>query len=833
MQGRVRTRARRFSMASLRRFAATWPHFRGRRLRREWLAGPTLKKLAVYIGCGLILVAVSSIQGVWSLAHLTAVLGVLMIVFSMRRADWISPNNSAELQEMERFSELSDRLEKRIEDLQDVYWEISEKEARYRDLLDTQADLILRRNGAGQLTFVNVSFCRMFGVTSEHVLGKPFSPTIIEVEGEKPKLDNSGKGHRQFVECVATRDGPRWISWDEQLIANGDNGDFEVQGVGRDITELREQQRQLEDARDQAEAANRAKSRFLAAMSHEIRTPMNGILGMSSLMLDTKLTDEQETYSRAIDQSGHTLLTLIDEILDFSKIEAGKLELQNLPFMLQKTVFNAVELMAVRAHEKDLEISWDVSSEIPRLVLGDEVRVRQILLNLISNAVKFTDRGGVKISVDLQDEVCAQSGCLAVEIAVKDTGIGLSEEDQKNLFIEFEQADSAVRRRHGGTGLGLAISRRLAKAMGGDITVKSAPGKGATFVVTFVLARSPETYEPVTSVDKTTCDQSRFTQGRVLLAFDRPLERQMMADVLASHNIDVVEADLKDALQAVEDNDGADKHFSCVVIDSSADEKVAQSVLEATRGQQPADHVKGIVLSNILARSELARFKQKGFQSFLVRPVRPEALIEHVCCASSGDAEVVSRKKSQAEPAEHNCEDALPLPATNPEQETAEPVASQSVQPRQRFRILLVEDNEINALLATRLIEKTGCDVHLAHNGSEAVSEMQRVCDAEATPYDLILMDIHMPGIDGVEAAQQIRSLFETAPHEKKHTNPVSSLVCPPVIALTANAFSEDKQRYLDAGMDGYLAKPFQASELEALIRHWSSVENRSLSRSV
>ena len=379
----------------------------------------------------------------------------------------------------QRADPLETGIEHRLEDLKDGVWELRDSEARYRDLLDTQANIIARRDSAGRLTFVNKAFCRVFGCEPDTVLGSAWRPVVL-AEDQIATVEVTP--HRRFVQRLETALGPRWLSFEEHRvpgqaatanITGTQPGGHEVQIVGTDVTEQRAFQAELAAARDQAQAADRAKSRFLAAMSHEIRTPMNGILGMASLLDESLLTDEQRTYLEAIDQSARTLRFLIDEILDFSKIEAGKLVLNKTPFALDQCVQATVELLAPSAHEKGLDIAWTIDPRLPSLVGGDEARVRQILLNLIGNAVKFTDFGGVLIRLDCE---CTAGGQVRVAIGVKDTGIGLTLEALNGLFAEFGQADSEIMQRRGGTGLGLVISRRLAVAMGGDVALESAYG---------------------------------------------------------------------------------------------------------------------------------------------------------------------------------------------------------------------------------------------------------------------------------------------------------------------------------------------------------------------
>ena len=396
--------------------------------------------------------------------------------------------------EFERFLHIGDRLERGLEALKDIQWEIRENEARYRDLLDNQADVILRRDAEGRLTFVNQAFCRVFGVERRDVLGQVFAPSVLAGDMVTPLAP--GLARREAALRAADRDERRAAL----VRMGGARG-----GGGRRLPCRRcsasaatsprggETEAELREARLQAEAANRAKSRFLAAMSHEIRTPMNGILGMTSLLCDTELSPEQQTYAKAIERSARTLLTLIDEILDFSKIEADKLQLKSAPLAIGECVQGVVELLAPKAYEKGIDIAWAIDPRLPILLLGDEVRLRQILTNLVGNAIKFTDKGGVLVTVaraaNGAGDGAPESDEVRIAITVEDTGIGIDPEALPFLFFEFEQAEAAVRRRQGGTGLGLAISRRLARAMAGDIHVASMPGAGSTFTAVLHLGR--------------------------------------------------------------------------------------------------------------------------------------------------------------------------------------------------------------------------------------------------------------------------------------------------------------------------------------------------------
>ncbi len=539
-------------------------------------------------------------------------IGVLVHAASRREADDVQTANSPSVAEV---------IDSRVEALKDVIWELRESEGRYRDLLDTQENVIARRDGEGRLTYVNRAFCGMFGVSPEEVLGQVWQPQVLAEERPVPAAPDSPQ--RSFVHCIETASGRRWLAFEEHRvpghgIARGEGdrgGPCEIQIVGTDITEARAVQEELACARDQAQAADRAKSRFLAAMSHEIRTPMNGIMGMASLLEETRLTAEQQTYLGAIDQSARTLLLLIDEILDFSKIEAGKLELAAQPFSLDDCVQGAVELLAPAAHEKGLEIAWTTDPDQPFLLTGDAARVRQIMLNLIGNAVKYTDRGGVLVRIHCEERR-GPNALLAVH--VKDTGIGLAPDAMGRLFGEFNQGDSETAMRRGGTGLGLAISRRLARAMGGDIAVESERGRGAVFTARLLL--------PV-AVDRPENALRRPGRGAgaVLLAFDRLIERKALAVNLAALGFEVIESD--DPLAGAEMEAAAwARPVRHVVCDAEADPAEAAAVLARAQEMAPGDNVRGYLVVDPETRPNLEQFRQAGFTTYLVRPVRPLTL---------------------------------------------------------------------------------------------------------------------------------------------------------------------------------------------------------------
>src|ERR1700716_3531140 len=364
------------------------------------------------------------------------------------------------------------------ETLADRNWELQEAEQRARSLFESQGDLIVLRDAEGCISFVNDAYCDLALLPRSALIGSTFAFNLLE--HGLSSLDSNGT--RIHDQKIAGPLGPRWIAWREGLIRSDAGRPAEMQCVGRDVTDRTETERALAEARDQADAASRAKSRFLAMASHEIRTPLNGIIGMSGLLLDTQLSPEQATYAKAVKTSGDALLSLIEELLDYSKIEAGKIDLEHRPFALASLVEDITELLAPRAQARKLEISAYVDERLPMEVVGDSARLRQVLLNLAGNAIKFSSTGGVALIV--------KPGIWPNEISflVRDTGLGIAPDVQARIFREFEQADDRIARSYGGTGLGLAISDRIVKRMGGRIALESQPGMGSTFEVSIPLA---------------------------------------------------------------------------------------------------------------------------------------------------------------------------------------------------------------------------------------------------------------------------------------------------------------------------------------------------------
>jgi CheY-like chemotaxis protein len=501
---------------------------------------------------------------------------------------------------------------------------------------------------------------------------------------------------------------------------------------------------------------------------------------MTSLLSDTDLSAEQRTYSHAVERSARTLLTLIDEILDFSKIEADKVQLNSAPLAIDECVQGVVELLAPKAYEKGIDVAWAVDPALPRPLLGDEVRVRQIVTNLLGNAIKFTDTGGVLVTVGKSATTKPSAGQddLDVAIAVEDTGMGIAPESLPSLFSEFEQAEDAVRRRLGGTGLGLAISRRLARAMGGDILVVSAPGLGSTFTATLRLKLAPKAASAAELADVPPVSQ------HVLLALDRAIERRALRLSLEGAGIPSEESAIASAADMVSAAAKAGEPFTRIIADGRSGCETAARLLSQARALAPAG-VQGVIVLDTAAKADFIRFRDAGFDASLVRPVRPQSVLTHL--GASHEPEPVQ-------------------PAATP---------TRLVQFLTSPSVLLVEDNDINALLARRMLEKVGCKVQHCVNGREAVDAFRRVLDGSDRRYDLVLMDAHMPVLDGLEATRAIKALYAAQDG--------AAAIAPPIVAVTANAFDEDRRQCLEAGMDDYLAKPFDREALSRVLERWCS----------
>ncbi|MCP4216762.1 MAG: response regulator [bacterium] len=681
-----------------------------------------------------------------------------------------------------RTRELSDAVEQLKQEIEDR----KNAETRLRELtlaMEQSIDGVAVTDMDGNIRFVNESWARMHGYDVDTILEKkislfhakqedngaiPFYEKVKQLGGYQGEVEHKCKNGETF---------PTWMSTTLLKEEEGDPVGLVV--IVRDITEMKAAENALREAKREAISASQAKTQFLANMSHEIRTPMNAIIGMSQLVLETELSEEQDEYISIVKNSADSLLALLNDILDFSKIEVGKLDIEPIEFNFRESLGETARNLAINAQPKNIELIYNIAADIPNMLVGDPGRLRQVITNLIGNSIKFTSKGIILLNVEKVRKYKEPLGSdeIALHFSVSDTGIGIPKDKQEIVFDKFTQKDSSVTRKFGGTGLGLAISRQLVRMMNGDVRVESpgdlkdlvgnAPGSTFHFTAVFRFKEGDDDIgEPV--------DIKTLKDIAVLVVDENPISTKILGENLSrwgmiSHFVE--NGDL--ALQALRDAHQKNSLFGLLLMDIQVPGEDGYRAIEAILNDDNAD-IKGsqvIVLTSAGLKGDGKRCRDMGIAAYLKKPIRHDELLETILIVMG----ILARKKKAA-----------PLITTHSLKEKS-----------RKLKILVAEDNRINQKLIKGILVKRGAEVTIAENGIQAVERF--VSDY----FDIILRDIQMPELDGVGATKEIREF------EKK--NDCARI---PIVALTAHAMKGDRERFLDAGMDTYISKPLKQLHL-------------------
>ena len=658
---------------------------------------------------------------------------------------------------------------------------LREAELKYREIFENAIEGMFQSTPDGELLSCNPAMVRLFGYDSEAEFRAAVVARRIYVDyaqrEEFVRTMQKGCVH-EFEAQVYRKDGSVIWTSEKARGVRGENGEIlYYEGFVEEITQRKRSAEELNQAKEAAEQASRAKSQFLANMSHEIRTPMNGIIGMTELALATDLTEEQREYLEVVRTSADSLLALINEILDLSKIEAGKLQLDIGEFSLHDVLDNLFSSLSVRAHRKGLELTANILPDVPEALIGDPNRLRQIILNLTDNAIKFTEKG--EVIVHVQGELESPDR-IWLHFTVTDTGIGIPEDKQKMIFDAFCQADSSMTRKYGGTGLGLAISSQLAEIMGGRIWLDSVPGQGSAFHLLIPFGLPANASAPAPSF----ADMAELLDARALIVDDNHANRRILQAMLINwHMKPVVTEGGKDALRALQQAAEAGNPFQLILLDAMMPEMDGFMTAEKIRSTPGISDTPILLLTSADVRQIPSRCLQAGIKTYLMKPVRQADLRDAIRRTLSDPGQRVEQKSRRTgveggTPGPDACMDSGPAP----------------------LRVLLAEDNLTNQFVAVRLLRRRGHRVTAAHDGLEALEAFR------SQPFDLIVMDLQMPEMNGLEAAAAIRKL-EQGTGERI-----------PILALTAYSTEQDRAECIAAGMDDYIAKPLRVDDFLAKI---------------
>jgi len=681
----------------------------------------------------------------------------------------------------DELSELGNAIDSMLASLQVAHWQRQQAEGRYMAFMNNIPAIASIKDEGGNFLYVNEPMAKHYDLRPGEAIGKSIANWLpkdlaANIDRDDKEILSTGRT-MQYERIVPTRNGEdhHWLTFKFPLVEP--DGQMLVGTVAVDITDRKRAEEETQKAKEMAEAANRSKSEFLANMSHEIRTPLNGVIGMTDLALATDLTTEQQEYLQIVKMSADSLLVVINDILDFSKIEAGKVDLEKVDFNLRELLEMTIKTLALRAEEKGLELLCDFTPDVPEVIQGDPTRLRQIVLNLVGNSIKFTQEGEVRLHVELSGE----SGTSQfIQFTVSDTGIGISPEQQKTIFEPFTQADSSTTRKYGGTGLGLSISTHLVRMMGGEMWVESQPGIGTKFYfkIPLIPATNPvETYsEPASDV---------LSGSKVLIVDDNATNRQILELMLKRWGMapTLVSGGMAGILE-LRSASAAGRGFNLVICDLLMPEMDGFAFTEQVRKTSEISKAKIMLLSSAGRRGDAKRCEDLGISAYLMKPVRQLELKTVLSGLLGGETPV------------------------DPQSVITRFVMKNGQNASASLRILVAEDNAVNQKLIVRLLEKRGHSVQVVPNGRDAVEIL------EEREFDLVLMDMQMPVMDGFEATSEIR----------KREKPEGERL--PIIALTAYAMKGDRERCLTAGMDGYLTKPIRGNELDEILNQYIALRS-------
>ncbi len=652
---------------------------------------------------------------------------------------------------------------------------LQESEERFRLISETIHFGVFEMDENGSILYTNTSFQEIFSLNLVESLVVDWTDYLHPEDRDhvKQQWRRALKDLAQYsTECrIISADGrTRWIHLHTSPVFSDAGARYT--GTIEDITKRKQFEQALKQAKEEAEAANKAKSQFMANMSHEIRTPMNGVIGFTELLLETDLDDLQRDYTETIRRSGEALLSLINDILDFSKIESGELEFESIEFDPELLIYDVCELIRPRIGEKPVELLCHVGDQVPTVVKGDPLRFRQVVTNLLGNAPKFTELGEIELGLDVEGE---EETRIKLHVTVRDTGTGIASDKLESIFEPFQQADGSTTRKYGGTGLGLSICRQLAQMMGGNVWAESTIGKGSTFHFTAWLEKVPS--KPVRRFITT-----ELAGRRVMVVDDNHTSGRILQHVLESAKLEVTVVDSgKAALEMLEAVDSHGRPYDLCLIDLGMPDLDGLALARRIRKQNKLEGIVLIALASSIKR-DANKSKAAGFEGYLSKPVRRNKLlqmIKRLLGVPDHDGEP-GQGKDKSIHTEYSVREDL----------------------KRSVRILLAEDNPVNQKLAKIMLGKAGYHVDVAGNGVEVLEKLRRHPDK----FDLIFMDVQMPEMDGMEATRQLRE---------------QGFVNIPIVAMTAHAMKGDREKCLEVGMNDYITKPVKREVVFEMVNNY------------